>query len=59
MARTVLRTMRMKNSYRISIRKPERNVHRGHRWKNNIEMDLKETGCEGLNSIYLPDDWFL
>jgi hypothetical protein len=20
-----------------------------HRWENNIQMDLKETGCEGVN----------
>jgi hypothetical protein len=20
-----------------------------HRWENNIKMDLKETGCEGVN----------
>jgi hypothetical protein len=27
-----------------------------HRWENNIKMDLKEVGCEGMDWIDLAQD---
>jgi hypothetical protein len=32
----------MKNTYKILIRKSERNGRLRHSWENNIEMDHKE-----------------
>jgi hypothetical protein len=28
----------------------------GHRWEDNIKMDLKEVGCGGMDWIELPED---
>jgi hypothetical protein len=28
-----------------------------HRWEDATEMDLKERGCGGRDSIYLAQDW--
>jgi hypothetical protein len=42
--------MRNANAYNTSVSKPEGNSpfgRPGHRWKDNITMDLKELGCEG------------
>jgi hypothetical protein len=39
------------NAYMVLIRKQERNgwlSRRGHRWNNNVKMDLKERGQSGL-----------
>jgi hypothetical protein len=44
-------------SYKTLVRKPEvkRLLERpGHRREDNIKMDLKEPGCEGVDWIYLP-----
>jgi hypothetical protein len=27
-----------------------------HRWEDNIRMELKETGWEGVNWVHLPQD---
>jgi hypothetical protein len=29
---------------------------RGHRWEDNIKMDVKEIGGEGMDLIYLAQD---
>jgi hypothetical protein len=46
----------MRNVYKIFIGKPEgkRPLRRaGHRWGNNIKMDLRKIGLEGVNWIFL------
>jgi hypothetical protein len=38
------------------VRKPERKISLGrtrHRWKDNIKVDLKETGCDDVDWIYM------
>jgi hypothetical protein len=44
----------MRNAYKILVRKPEEK--RQLRWKDNIWMDLRETGGEGMNWIHLAQD---
>jgi hypothetical protein len=49
----------MRSAYRILVGKPEgkRPLGRyGHRWKDNIRMNLKETGWEGVDWIHLGQD---
>jgi hypothetical protein len=46
----------MRNDYRILDTKPEvkRQLGRArNRWKDNIEMDLREIGLEGVDLIHL------
>ena len=46
--------------YRVLVGKPEGMRPLGrprHRWKDNIKMDLKEVGCEGMDWIDLAQDW--
>jgi hypothetical protein len=46
----------MRNAYNILSGKPEGNRPLGrprHRWEDNIRMDLKEIGWEGVNWIHL------
>jgi len=41
----------MRNYYKILVRKPERKRPRGRprrRWEDNIRMDLREIGREGV-----------
>jgi hypothetical protein len=50
-ARRVARIVEMRNVYSISVRKPEgkrplRSPRR--RWEDNIRMDLKDIGWEGM-----------
>jgi hypothetical protein len=53
----------MKNTYRILVHKLERKRPIGrpsHTWKTNINMDLKEVGCENVDWIHLVqyrDQW--
>jgi hypothetical protein len=45
--------------YRVLVRKPEGYRALGRprrRWKNNIEMDLQEVGCGGMDWIGLAQD---
>jgi hypothetical protein len=44
----------MRNSYKILVGKPEgeRPLDRSrHRWKDNIKMELIQTGCEDMSWI--------
>jgi len=41
------------------VRKPEgkRTLGRsGHRWEDNIKLDLQEVGCGGMDWTYLAQD---
>jgi hypothetical protein len=49
----------MKSAYIVLVEKFEvkRPLGRGrHRWKDNIRMDIRETGWVGMNWIYLTQD---
>jgi hypothetical protein len=46
----------MRNAYKFFVRKPEGKRPSGrlwNRWKDNIRLDLGETGWEGVNWIGL------
>jgi hypothetical protein len=46
----------MRNSYRSLFGEPERNRQLrelSRRWENNIKMDLKEVGFEGVDCIHV------
>jgi hypothetical protein len=48
-----------RNAYRILVGKPERKRQLGRprsRWVDNINMDLGETGWDGMNWIDLAQD---
>jgi hypothetical protein len=50
---------KMRNAYKILVRKPEgkRPLRRpGHRWEDNIGMDLREIGWEGVDWMNLALD---
>jgi hypothetical protein len=53
----------MRNSYKILVEKPEgkRLLGRpGRGWEDNIRMDIREIGCEGVDWIHLAqhrDQW--
>jgi hypothetical protein len=43
-----------RNAYRILVGKPEGNRPLGRprrRWVDNIKMDLREIGCDGVHSM--------
>ena len=45
--------------YRVSVEKPEVKRPLGkprHRWQDNIQMDLQEVGCGGMEWIELAQD---
>jgi hypothetical protein len=47
-------------AYRILVGKPEGKrplVRFRHRWEDNIRMDLREIGLEGVDWIHLVQDW--
>jgi hypothetical protein len=49
-----------RNSYRILVGKPEgkRPVGRPRiRWVDNIKIDLREFGCDGMDWMNLAQDW--
>jgi hypothetical protein len=46
-----------RNAYRILVEMPEGKRPLGRsrrRWMDNIKMDLREIGWDGMNWIYLP-----
>jgi hypothetical protein len=51
--------MEKRNAYRILVGKPEGNRSLGRsrrRWVNNIKMDLRDIGFDGMDWIYLAQD---
>jgi hypothetical protein len=49
----------MRNPYTILVGKPEvkRPLRRPrHRWEDNIRMNLRKIGWEGMDWVYLPQD---
>jgi hypothetical protein len=52
-----------RNTYKILVGKPERKRPLGRprcRWVDNIKMDLREIGCDGVDWIVLAqyrDQW--
>jgi hypothetical protein len=49
----------MRNAYKILVRKPKGKIPVGrprHRWEDNIGMDLKVVGWEGVAWMYLAQD---
>jgi hypothetical protein len=49
-----------RSSYRILVGKPEGGRPLGRprpRWEDNINMDLQEVGCGGMDWIELAQDW--
>jgi hypothetical protein len=55
----VARMGEMRNACNTSVRKPEGKRPLGRsrdRWEDNIRMDLKEIGCEGVGWVHLVQD---
>jgi hypothetical protein len=55
----VARMSEKRNAYRILVGKPEgkRPLRRPRRrWVDNIEMDLREIGCDGMDWIDMAQD---
>jgi hypothetical protein len=49
----------MRNAYEILVGKPKGMrplIRFRHRWENNIRMDLKEVGWEGVDWMHLLQD---
>jgi hypothetical protein len=50
----------MRNVHKILVRKPERKRSfrsSSHRWENNIRIDIREIGLEGMDWNHLTQDW--
>jgi hypothetical protein len=48
-----------RNAYRVLVEKPKGKRPLGRprcRWVDNIEMELRENGCSGMNRIDLGQD---
>jgi hypothetical protein len=48
-----------RNAYRILVGKPERKIPLGRprrRWANNIKIDLREIGWDGMNWMDMAQD---
>jgi hypothetical protein len=55
----VARIGKKRNAYRILVGNPEGKRPLGRprrRWMDNIKMDLRETGCDGMDWIDLAQD---
>ena len=55
----VARMEQSRNAYRVLVGKPERKRPLGRlrlKWDDNIEMDLREVGCDPGDWIVLPED---
>jgi hypothetical protein len=51
----------MRNAYKILVRKPDRKrqlQNLKHIWEDNIRLNLRETGWEGVDWINLAQDRF-
>jgi hypothetical protein len=49
----------VRNAYKILVLKPEGKrplVRTRHRWENNIRIDLREIGWEGVDQTHLVQD---
>jgi hypothetical protein len=49
----------MRNANKILVRKPEQKRRHGkprHRWEDNITMDYKGIGWEGVDCMHLAQD---
>jgi hypothetical protein len=60
-ARNVAFVQQKRNAYRILMGNPEEQEQRPlgtcrRRWQNNIKMDIKEMGGEGVNWIHLAQE---
>jgi hypothetical protein len=58
-ARHVARMGEMINGYKVYVRKPDGNRPLGRprrRWEDNIRMDLREVGWEGVDWIHVAQD---
>jgi hypothetical protein len=58
-AGNVTRMEAKRNAYRILVGKPDGKRPLGrprHKWLNNIKMDLRETGWDGMDWIDLAQD---
>jgi hypothetical protein len=58
-ARHVARMGEGKGVYRVLVGRPEGKRPLGrprHRWEDNIKMDFRETGIDGVNWIWLAQD---
>jgi hypothetical protein len=54
------RTEEIRNSYKILVGKPEGTKSPGRpriRWEDNIKIDLREIGKEGVGWIHLAQGW--
>jgi hypothetical protein len=64
LAGPVARIGTTRNAYNILVAKPEGKRPLGRprlRWEDNITMDLREVGCEGVNRMHLAqekDQWW-
>jgi hypothetical protein len=59
MGRACSTNVAKRNAYRILVRKPEgkRSLgRRRHRWVDNIKIDLREIGWDGMDWIDLAQD---
>ena len=55
----VARMVERRGVYRVLVGKPEGKsppARPRRRWEDNIKMDLKEVGCEGMDRIELAQD---
>jgi hypothetical protein len=49
----------IRSAYKIFVRNPEGQTSLGrpkHRWEDNINMECKETGWEGVDWIHMAHD---
>jgi hypothetical protein len=59
MGRDVARMRAKRNAYRIFVGKPESKRPLGRsrrRWVDNIKVDLREIGCDGMYCINMAQD---
>jgi hypothetical protein len=60
-ARHVARTGEMRNAHSILVGRPERKRSLGrprHGWKDNIRLDVREMGLQGVNWMHVAQDMY-